>query len=84
MIREDDWKMAENIINKNFVNLTGAKREKMLEQLKEISRSYEDARIFCSYSGSHLAKIGLRYNIGKDGKGTFYFITEWYDELMDL
>ena len=84
MISKIDWKMVEDLINGSFTNLTATERESMLERLKEISCNNNNVRVFCSYNGSHLAKIGLRYNISEKEKGTFYFVTEWYDELMDL
>ncbi len=81
MFNERDITFTRNLLREAYPNYDEPKREEMLTTLMN---KHTNAIPFCLMNGMHIARIGVKYPIGENTKGCFYYVTEYDNELLDL
>ena len=81
MFTSEDITTMRTLLGEAFPNIDETKREEMLNTL--INR-HANAVPFCTMNGMNIARIGVRYSLGENARGRFYYVTEYDNELLDL
>lgn len=81
MFTDEDITTMRKLLGEAFPNLDEPKREEMLNTL---TNKHPNAIPFCTMNGMHIARIGVKYPIGENAKGRFYYVTDYDNELLDL
>lgn len=81
MLSKEDKNILKRMLEENFCNLESEEVERMYNKLLSLEGAYT---AFCVYNGSHVAQIGVKYRVGNNLCGKFYYVTEWNNDLIDL
>ena len=81
MFTTEDITTMRTLLSEAFPDIEETKREEMLNTL---INKHANAVPFCTMNGMHIARIGVKYPLGEDARGRFYYVTEYDNELLDL
>ena len=81
MMSEKDITTMRTLLSEAFPNHNETEREAILNDLMN---RFSNPIPFCMLNGSHIARIGVRYDLGNNVKGSYYYVTEFDNEFLDL